>query len=298
MNKGMESIRVVVLALLINITFSFSCIASPQFIEAVGIYTAGDDPNTTITDAKERAREIALKSALDKAGIYIESYSKTENLALTRDEIRIITGEIVQTQKVSYRLDTVQGNILRCIATVEVVIETDGLDDILSKDKEELRALSERNNFLLQEYARLKGENTSISDSKVFEVIRLYQQTMDKSKRVKEKLALCKKMLAIDSSYGNGIIYGLLGTIYTQMKQYDKALENDLIYLSYDNKNGNALYACAMDYYFLGDFVQAYTHIYAATKFEPQNETYRLHMRYIVHRLNESMNEKEQENDS
>lgn len=265
-----------------------SLFAAPQTIEAQGICIVGDDPNVTIKIAKERAKEAAIKVALDKAGVYIESYSKTKNLSLNKNEINVITGEILKTENISYSLETIQDNILQCTAFVRVIIETDGLYDVLSKEKDKIKVLAEKNDFIMQEYLNLKDENKSLYNPMELKLFSLYKKVMDEE-NVEKKISLCNEILSINSSYRNGIIYGVLGTAYSQMKKYDKALECDLKYLSFNSDNAYAYYACAMDYYFLNNFIEAYTNIYTATVFDPQNNEYKYYMRHIIKRLDQSM---------
>ena len=73
--------------------------AAPQAITAVGEYTMGD--GETMAAAKERARAAAMRTAVEQAGVYLESTTEVQNLAVTNDEITVIAGSILQTNVVT-----------------------------------------------------------------------------------------------------------------------------------------------------------------------------------------------------
>ena len=55
--------------------------AAPQRIEATGVYIMGDNDSPKI--ARDAARQEAMRVAVEKAGVYVESYSRTKNMQLT-----------------------------------------------------------------------------------------------------------------------------------------------------------------------------------------------------------------------
>ena len=69
--------------------------AAPQTITAVGEYTMGD--GETMAAAKERARAAAMRTAAEQAGVYLESTTEVQNLAVTNDEITVIAGSILSS---------------------------------------------------------------------------------------------------------------------------------------------------------------------------------------------------------
>lgn len=71
------------------------CYAEVQTVEADGYYTIEDNVKESIPVAKDRARLDALRNAVEKAGIYVESYSVVNNAKIASDEIRIIAGNII-----------------------------------------------------------------------------------------------------------------------------------------------------------------------------------------------------------
>ena len=46
--------------------------------------------------AKDAARQEAMRAAVEKAGVYVESYSKTQNMQLTEDDVKVISGAVLK----------------------------------------------------------------------------------------------------------------------------------------------------------------------------------------------------------
>jgi len=54
----------------------------------------GDNDSPKI--ARDAARQEAMRSATEQAGIYVESYTETQNLTLTKDEVRMVAGTVLR----------------------------------------------------------------------------------------------------------------------------------------------------------------------------------------------------------
>ena len=65
--------------------YSAVAYAAPQNIEAYGEYMMSTAD--TLDSAKEQAMKEAMRSAVEKAGVYVESYSKVKDMALTDDAV-------------------------------------------------------------------------------------------------------------------------------------------------------------------------------------------------------------------
>ena len=69
--------------------------AERQIVETTGsccVETANSD---LVSVAQKKAKDSALKTAMEKAGFYVESYSKTSNFLLTDDELKIVLGNVL-----------------------------------------------------------------------------------------------------------------------------------------------------------------------------------------------------------
>ena len=65
-----------------------------EIIEADGVYTMGDNDSPRI--ARDAARADAMRAATEQAGVYVETYTETQNLTLTRDEVRMVAGTVLR----------------------------------------------------------------------------------------------------------------------------------------------------------------------------------------------------------
>ena len=101
-------------------------------INAVGEYAVGDNETENFSTAKDKAKELALRSAIEQAGVYVESYSKSSNHVLTLDEVRTIAGQIVKinSEEITPNIST-DGKHITFVCKLHVTIDTDKIDNAL-----------------------------------------------------------------------------------------------------------------------------------------------------------------------
>jgi len=87
-------LRAAMLCALFFLTVASDAAAAPQTIEAEGIYVMGDNDSPKI--ARDAARQEAMRSATEQAGVYVETYTETQNLTLTKDEVRMVAGTVLR----------------------------------------------------------------------------------------------------------------------------------------------------------------------------------------------------------
>ena len=143
--------------------------ASPVYAEVrnydgVGEYIMSDFETPEV--AKQRAKAYAERNAQEKAGVYIKSYSRTENLELVDDEIVTMTSGILKIISVDYKLVPMEeyGGIMYR-ATVLASIDTDKVNEWISQGVGERESLVEKNRELQKQIdeqekliAKLKSE--------------------------------------------------------------------------------------------------------------------------------------------
>ena len=115
--------------------------------EGTGEYIMSDFEDADI--ARQRAKERAEESARDKAGVYLRSFSKSENSKLTVDEISAVTnnitelvGEVDYSEK-TFQL-TEQSTAVMVVAKLTAKIDTDGIFAYLKRDEQERAKILER----------------------------------------------------------------------------------------------------------------------------------------------------------
>ena len=134
--------------------------AAPQNIEATGEYLIGDGPDENINTAKERARTEAMRAAAEKAGVYVESYSKTKGQALTADDIRVVSAQVLSIQKEEFlpKIASDQKHII-WICTIKATVNPDNIN--LEKIMQDKKAV-ERAAALEKRILELQNENNQL----------------------------------------------------------------------------------------------------------------------------------------
>lgn len=139
-----------------------SAYAEVQHIEATGSYVIGDNENENIAEAKKKAKDAALRAAVEKAGVYVESYSKVKNMKLTDDEVRIISGQLLQIDNVEFHpVVGKDGVSITYICTVKATVDTDKID---LQEKLKQQKLTEENESQKQRIAELEAENKRLKE--------------------------------------------------------------------------------------------------------------------------------------
>lgn len=163
--EGAVMCRVVLIiaVLAIWLAGSLSAEAAPQLIRATGVYTMGDNDSPKI--AKDAARQEAMRSAVEQAGVYIESYSEVHNMQLTADDVKMISGAVL---KVIDEVATpmLNGSALTYTVQLTAEVDTDNIDMQAMMDKrteleklqQERDELKRRNEELLERYEHSSGE--------------------------------------------------------------------------------------------------------------------------------------------
>lgn len=154
--------RKVVLTFLIlaSICLAANAEAEQITVEATGHYMVGDGLDENISSAKERARLDAMRIAAERGGVFVESLSQVINSQLTKDEVNVITAQIMQIESEIIQPE-VEGSSIRYVCKIVARIDTDSVDiETYINNKV---ALSE-NIRLRNEIDRLQKENNALKE--------------------------------------------------------------------------------------------------------------------------------------
>ena len=146
--------------------------AAPQIITANGVYLMGENDSPKI--AKDAARQEAMRAAVEKAGVYVESYSKTQNMQLTEDDVKVISGAVLKVTDEKAKPE-LAGDVWRYTVTITAEIDTDHLDlkammdkrtelEKLQKERDELKRQNEE---LLEKYRWARGKEKDTLGTKL-----------------------------------------------------------------------------------------------------------------------------------
>lgn len=210
--------------------------AAPQIIEAEGVYMMGDNDSPKI--ARDAARQEAMRSATEQAGVYVESYTETQNLTLTKDEVRMVAGTVLRVLKEQATPELVDG---AWRYRVHLVCEVDASKvDIaaLASNKAEIArlqkerdALKRQNDDLLARYERAEGSEKkaigaqleeSYSLGRVFDEATAMIQRGEERRAIEELSRIVGDPTVTDSA--RAYAYYLRGRAYYELRSDKLAL--------------------------------------------------------------------------
>ena len=125
-------------AILFSIIFLLSATTYAKVVEfeASGSYRMGE--NDTMIQAKEKAKEIAVRDIMGKAGVFIMSNTTVKNSKLIDDEITVKTANLLQIKSCEYTKTTEENTFVfhaYVIATLDDKIFTPKLIEEMFKGK-------------------------------------------------------------------------------------------------------------------------------------------------------------------
>lgn len=178
--------------------------AATYQIVAEGQYVMGDGDTREI--AKDKAVKDAMRIAVEKAGVYVESYSKTQNLQLTDDQVRMVAAGCIKVLDQSVDFYT-ENNDWRAQAVIYAEVNTNNIN---------LKEIMQRYSSGSNENVQQKNNDDSMysSDEEPYTCI-----TFDCSE-LPESLSLLKfnTQSCIKSESGQ-IIYSIRTIPYAQAKR-------------------------------------------------------------------------------
>ena len=168
-----------------NLFFPNPVNAEVKNYDGVGEYIMSDFETPDV--AKQRAKLYAERDAQGKAGVYIKSYSRTENFELVEDEVVAMTSGILKIVSVEYNLVPIEHGGIMYRATILASIDTDKVDEWISQGVNERESLVEKNLELQKQIdeqekiiARLKSEAAKKNSSEDTEKLKSEFEAADK----------------------------------------------------------------------------------------------------------------------
>ncbi len=229
----------VIIILLTLPAFGF---AETKEIVAEGTYNMGDGETPSV--AESRALLQAKRIALEQAGTYVESYTKVENLQLTKDEIQVLASGIMEVEILDKKR-TVVGDGFHFWVQIKAKVNPDKIEEMAKRVKE--RAVVEDYKKIQEAYdksqreieelkkqlAGAKGEKEKKQvEAKITDEERLfeakqwfaigYQHTLNKEHD--SAIEAYTNAIALDPNFVQA--YNNRGSAYINKGQYDRAIED------------------------------------------------------------------------
>lgn len=223
--------------------------AKQEVIEASGSYVMDMQLDETAANATARAREEAKRAAVEKAGVYLQAYSKTVDLALDYDEVRTVAAQLLKIQGEKRKTNIIDENLLEIVVTIEALVD-DNNGEVLKammQDKQSLEESTRKYQELQKEYAELKRQMDEIKQRYTApnaeqrrELVKAVAQNTEHFNAMQEweagnnfyrqgeyRKALEAYTRAADLNQTSAEIFNNRGNTYVALGQYQSAL-NDL----------------------------------------------------------------------
>lgn len=219
--------------------------AEVKTYEGVGEYIMSDFETPDV--AKQRAKQRAEQNACEKAGVFVESFTKTRKLQVVEDEIIAMTSGILKIIDVQSRRENADNDSTRFIVVVKAQIDDADVLKWLSKDSGEksmlvakMEELRRANEELERQLAELKKKvpaaKTEQDKEKITERFAnedkkfLSNQKVDEGWRLWEKKDFngAKNLFneAIQLNPDNSQAYSGRGTAYVDLRQYEQSIQD------------------------------------------------------------------------
>lgn len=141
-------------------------------ISTTGTYIAG--ASESLNDAKQHALDDAMRLATEQAGVLVSSYSKTENMELTEDEVSTVATRIVKVLHKDYDVQLLSDSEIQVKVSIEAQIDTDSIQDDIVQLKQRNEELGHQNDQLQK--AIQNEKNNRLSAYQDYEALRDYIQ--------------------------------------------------------------------------------------------------------------------------
>ncbi len=220
--------------LIFAVSFQISY-AKQELIEASGNYIMDLKADETFATATARAREEAKRAATEKAGVYLQAYSKTVNLELDYDEVQTVAASLLKIQDEKVDSKSLDNGLLEVIVTIKALVEEqdeETLKNIMS-DEQRIKDATDRYKKLQAEYDELKNQMEQLKQN--------YRAADDSQKaEIKKSIAQNNKyfeaFLALEE--GNNAYFS---TNYQQaISDYSRAININPNFAEAYNNRGNA----------------------------------------------------------
>lgn len=126
-------VRIIGLVFLFVLTLSSLTIAEIVSVEGIGYYYM--EPTEVLAAAQKKAKEQAVRDALQKTEVAIIGESKSQDSVLTEDEVIAIAAGIVKVKAVRYDLKPAEKDTIEIKATVRAEVDTDEISVALQEER-------------------------------------------------------------------------------------------------------------------------------------------------------------------
>ena len=181
-----------------------------------------------------------MRAAVEKAGVYVESYSRTKNMQLTEDDVKMISGAVLKVIKED-SVPELSGTTMKYTVHLTAEVDTDNIDfkalmakkDEVEKLQQERDALKKQNEELLQEYQKANGQEKKKLGTRLetsYDYGKIFDRSMGNIQRSEYTKAIDELTTLIGDRQVTGnpraYAYYLRGRAYYGLNRPHEALED------------------------------------------------------------------------
>lgn len=169
--------------------------AKQEIIETSGSYVMDSRLDETPATATARAREEAKRNAVEKAGTYVQAYSKMIDFELSHDEVRTVAAQVLKIQDEKSTIKIIQDHLLEFTVYIKALVD-DSNEEVLKTmmtDKKNLEESTRQNNELQKKYdeltiqmAELKQKYDSVTEAQQLELKKIAAKNDDNFRAFQE----------------------------------------------------------------------------------------------------------------
>ena len=259
------------------------CVCMGEVSAAVANFTSAGEYVMSNVDTLEisetYALEYAKQAAIEKAGVYVENYTRTEDLQVVEDDIRVITSQQIKViNKNTSKIMLSNGDIK---IRVEILAEVDTSDiDEYMKIREDVRENIKR------QYYALEREKSNLDIELIELKNKIKNGTIDDVEAEREKMRQDREYKAV--------LMLKQGLVKWKNADYDGVINTNEEALKLNPKYAFAYNNCAVAYEAYGNFEEAFKKYDFATIINPSYaEPYynRGNVYYKLEKLDEAIKE-------
>lgn len=295
---------IVAAALILNCSTSF---AAEKLIEASGEYVMDTRLDETFASGTARAREEAKRNAVEKAGTYLRSYSKTIDLELVEDEVETVASRLLKIQNESSNVEPAGENLLKFVVKIKALVDDLSDADLkaMVQDKQSLndaarkyKALQDEYDALKAQMEQLKREYDSANDTRKVEIKKRVARNSKNfsaveatargndfyfAKNFAQALAAYDEAVMLNPNYAEA--YNNRGIVKYELGQYEAAISNYTMAIKLRQNFVDALNNRGNAYMAVGRLQDAAQDLQAALKLNDNNAACHNNLGSVYHLL-------------
>ena len=237
--------------------------AEKKIFHGTGEYTMSDYETPEV--AKQRAIAYAKQRAAEQAGVYVETYSRMNNMQITEDKVGVLVNSAMLIIEQNTEMQQLPTGDVRIVGKITAEIDTDTIKERNSNQDIDMLRMKEMYTYLSvenkkdeKEIARLKNEIKEMKSKglstkdlqievKVKEQFFLANQKLNEASTLYYKNEYDNSMKIVNDvlrlNPKNEWGYVLRGDLFEKNKEYNKAINDYTNAINIDPESGAALSA-------------------------------------------------------